>query len=68
MALYLIAAGRLKVTTFGQEFWVAFLDNRVEQPMNAPLELYVVAAHYATGVKATVKMWYVELCMKSIMS
>lgn len=52
-----LLASRLRVTTYGQEFWVAFLDNRVENPMNTPLELYVVAAHYATDVKATVKMW-----------
>lgn len=26
--------------------------------MNQPLEIYVAAGHYASGVKATVQMWY----------
>ena len=47
-----------QVSSQGREFWVAFLDNRVEVPVNQPLEIYVAAGHYATGVKATVQMWY----------
>ena len=34
------------------------MDNRVETPVNAPLEIYVAAGHYASGVRATVRMWY----------
>lgn len=46
--------------SLGKEFWVAFMDNRVEIPVNQPLEIYVGAGHYASGVKAIVKMWYYD--------
>ena len=34
------------------------MDNDVEIPVNAPLEIYLAAGHYPDGVKATVRMWY----------
>lgn len=47
-----------RTDSVGKEFWIAFMDNRVELPVNQPLEIYVTAGHYASGVKATVRMWY----------
>jgi len=63
--IYAIAASR-RVDSYGREFWLAFMDNRVEVPVNQPLEIYVTAAleiyvtaaHYADGAKATVSLWY----------